>query len=200
MAQIIEGEPIAIRATHSFVDPKSGAEFMLNEMVSGSFQWGTGRDARIVSELDEVCMFSPHIQARVKTWLEKNGHRQAYQDRIHADIQAKAESEPGSIDARLAALEPQFPGLRAELIATIDEVLVKTGVVKDPSNRGMQANADGAQTNERRLGGKLTELSNEELRIMQRQGYHVTPGSAPRSFDPQVTGEEADVVEESLTL
>lgn len=153
------------------------ADLILFKLMSGAYQFGIGRDAKIVTELAEVGAFGPKIQQDVAKWLLANGPRKAMQDKVAADVHEQSMAEPGSIDARLALLDQAAPGLKGEITSLIDSILVKHGLV--------QAASDAPIGTGPKPAGRYRQATPEEVRIMAKAGLPLDPNNPPKVWDPE---------------
>lgn len=164
-------------ASYAYSNRQTNEDHHLFELASGAFQWGSGREAKIVQSVEEVKMFHPTLVARVAQWLARNGPRLAYQDKVSADIQEQAHAQMGSVDARLAVLETANPGLRADILRLLDQKLVSLGLVPNPTS----ASPEEDPTATRRA--HLRELNAKEQHLLAKSGKMI-PGQQPKAFDP----------------
>lgn len=191
MQELSNGRDL-VHQSFSVFNPKTNEQYQLFELKSGAFQWGTGRDAKIVSSVDEVLVFGPHISARVEAWLKRNGPKLAYQEKVRQDIQEQSGSLPGSLDSRVAMLEQMNPGLKADIQALLDAKLVQAGLVPDPSSMGL--------TSTPAPNPRLKQLSREERALLAKRGIQFAPGTEPRSFDPDSIDFDSDGPELSADM
>ena len=102
---------------------------LLHELVNGSFQFGAGSDADIVTDLEQVSMFPAAVQAKVQTWLERDGVSQAKKDKNAVILAEQAtKSGPGVLDAMVEQLGPEVKG---EVVALLKSFLQNLGKVPD---------------------------------------------------------------------
>ncbi len=119
--QVMEKE--FIRVSHAEGDR------LLHELVNGSFQFGAGVDADIVTDLEQVSMFPAAVQAKVQTWLERDGVSQAKKDKNAVILAEQAtKSGPGVLDAMVEQLGPEVKG---EVVALLKSFLQNLGKVPD---------------------------------------------------------------------
>ena len=84
---------------------------LLHELGNGSFQFGSGSDADIVTDLEQVLMFPDKVQKRVQAWLERDGVSQAKKAKNAVLLQEQAEkSGPGVLDTLVRELRPALQG------------------------------------------------------------------------------------------
>lgn len=102
---------------------------LLHELVNGSFQFGAGADAHIVTDLEQVEMFPKAVQAKVQAWLERDGVSQAKKDKNAVILAEQAtKSGPGVIDAMVEQLGPEVKG---EIVALFKSFLQGLGKMPD---------------------------------------------------------------------
>lgn len=105
---------------------------LLHELVNGSFQFGAGLDADIVTNMEQVAMFPKPVQDRVQAWLERDGVSQAKKDKNAVILAEQAtKSGPGVLDAMVEQLGPEVKG---EVVALFKSFLQNLGKMpeKDP--------------------------------------------------------------------
>lgn len=147
----------------------------LLRLMSGAYQFGVGKDARIVTDLAEVADFGPTVQGEVGAWLAANGPRVAMQHKVDQDIHEQAMAAPGSLDARLALLENISPGLKGEVQALLDSILVKHGLVHAASDAPAPA----------RNVGHHRPATTDEIRAMAKSGLPYDPEHPPKVWEPE---------------
>jgi hypothetical protein len=152
----------------------AAGDLQLIKLVSGAFQFGVGKDARIVTDLAEVGSFGPHVQMEVSQWLQANGPRTAMQDKTQQDIHEQSMATPGSLDARLALLENVSPGLKGEVQALLDAILIKHGLVHAASDAPPPT----------KNAGYHRAANEDEIRAMAKAGMPFDPEHPPKVWEP----------------
>jgi hypothetical protein len=114
---------------------------LLHELVNGSFQFGAGSDADIVTDLEQVSMFPDKVQARVQAWLERDGVSQARKDKNQVLLQEQAQkSGPGVLDAMAEKLGPE---MKAQLMGLIGDFLKSAGTIPEKEPETVQQLSEG---------------------------------------------------------
>lgn len=166
----------------------AAGDLQLIRLMSGAYQFGVGKDARIVTALSEVGEFGPDVQKEVSLWLQANGPRTAMQDKTQQDIHEQSMATPGSMDARLALLEQVSPGLKGEIQALIDGILIKHGLVHAASDAPPPA----------KQAGRYRQATQDEIRQMSKAGLPYDPNNPPKMWDPEgeLAGSASDLHDE----
>lgn len=109
---------------------------MLFELINGSFQYGTGIEAQIITDLEEVSMFSKAVQAKVKAWLERSGPVEAKKDKNAILLAEQAtKTGPGVLDAMVDQLGPEMKG---EIVSLFKSFLESFGKLPAKSPEAVQ--------------------------------------------------------------
>lgn len=167
------GEGRQDRIVSTFTATIDGGDYQLHKTASGNFQFGVGKDAKILTVLDEAAMFGPEVQAQVAQWLEGQGPQKAMQEKISADIHEASMTRPGDVDSRLELLEQASPGIKGEILSLIDGILEKKGLVSSPTGSGRG-----------QAGGVMREATSAEIDQMLKSGMKFDPAHPPKVFDP----------------
>lgn len=115
---------------------------LLHELVNGSFQFGAGADAHIVTDLEQVEMFPKAVQARVQAWLERDGVSQAKKDKNAVILAEQAtKSGPGVLDAMVEQLGPEAKG---EIVALFRSFLQGLGKMPEKEPETVQKLQSGS--------------------------------------------------------
>lgn len=104
----------------------------LHRTPSG-FQFGLGRDAQIITNMDEVKDFHPSVQTQVQAWLNAGGVKQANQARTEQEISDRASELPGTLDAMAEKLGP---GVKAQIYEMLKSFVQGGGITSSipPAN------------------------------------------------------------------
>lgn len=114
---------------------------LLHELVNGSFQFGAGSDADIVTDLEQVLMFPDKVQKRVQAWLERDGVSQAKKAKNAVLLQEQAEkSGPGVLDTLVRELSPDLQGA---LVSLVKDFLKQAGKVPETEAPVLQKLPEG---------------------------------------------------------
>lgn len=98
----------------------------LHRTPSG-FQFGLGKDAQIVTHIDEVKGFHPSVQVQVQAWLNQGGVKKANQARTEQEISDRASEGPGTLDAMAEKLGP---GVKAQIYEMLKSFVQGGGVTQ----------------------------------------------------------------------
>lgn len=178
-----------VRQTFSVQRPD--LDIKLHQTQSGAFQFGVGRDAKIVTRLEDVEPFGPQIRAMVEAWLTAHGPQTAYQARIEQDLHEASEN-PGTVDAQLRLLESIVPGVRGEILAQIQGVLQQHGIIRPATDAPTPMLTRSARTPS---VGDMPEMVKAQL--LAKHGLH----NIKREFDPDLAeaiGDGEDVPDTTL--
>ncbi|MFQ5641848.1 MAG: hypothetical protein ACE5IR_28060 [bacterium] len=91
----------------------------LHETTTG-FQFGTGDNSALVTDISQVHQFNEDVRLKVAHWLDQDGVRKAEKSKREAVIADEAAILPGTLDAKVRQLGNSF---YAELMETIDRAL-----------------------------------------------------------------------------
>lgn len=109
---------------------------LLHELVNGSFQYGSGVEAQIVTDMDEVSMYPDAVQRRVKGWLDRNGVAEAKKDKNAILLAEQAEKAgQGTLDALVDQLGPEAKG---EVVKLFTDFLKSMGKLPDKQPEAVQ--------------------------------------------------------------
>lgn len=115
---------------------------LLHELVNGSFQFGAGADAHIVTDLEQVEMFPKAVHDRVQAWLERDGVSKARKDKNAVILAEQAtKSGPGVLDAMVEQLGPEAKG---EIVALFKSFLQGLGKMPDKEPEMVQKLQSGS--------------------------------------------------------
>jgi len=118
--QVIDRDKVVLSIAHG--------DLMLFQLVSGTFQFGTGSEAKIVQSVDEVKEFPKSVQDMVATWLSQGGVHAAKQDKRARLIAENAQREgAGMLDSLVAAVGGDE--LKGELMEVLTAYLKQRGTI-----------------------------------------------------------------------
>lgn len=109
---------------------------LLHELVNGSFQYGSGVEAQIVTDVEQVSMFPVAVQDRVKTWLGRNGVAEAKKDKNAILLAEQAQKAgQGTLDALVDQLGPEAKG---EVVKLFTDFLKGMGKLPEKAPESVQ--------------------------------------------------------------
>jgi len=113
----------------------------LYELPNGQWQFGKGRDARVVERLDDVAAFDEQTKKDVAVWLEKVKESQVKPVAMQAGVQGNVSAE-STHDRLIRRLENMSPEMEARILLAIENTV---GPVEDSLHAGEHVNshADG---------------------------------------------------------
>lgn len=118
--QVIDRDKVVMSIAHG--------DLMLFQLVSGTFQFGTGSEAKIVQSVDEVKEFPKAVQDMVAAWLNQGGVNAAKQDKRARLIAENARREgAGMLDSLVAAVGGDE--LKGELMEVLTAYLKQRGTI-----------------------------------------------------------------------
>ncbi len=118
--QVIDRDKVVLSIAHG--------DLMLFQLVSGTFQFGTGSEAKIVQSVDEVKEFPKPVQDMVANWLSQGGVNAAKQDKRARLIAEQAQREgAGMLDSLVAAVGGDE--LKGELMEVLTAYLKQRGTI-----------------------------------------------------------------------
>lgn len=79
----------------------------LHRLVDGTYQFGTGKTASVVSSVEQVSKFHEQVQTKVKQWLDGGGYERGIQAKKNLDLAESSKAMPGSIEALADSLGGQ---------------------------------------------------------------------------------------------
>lgn len=79
----------------------------LHRLVDGTFQFGTGKTASVVSSVGQVARFNGDVQTKVQRWLDDGGYERGIQAKQNLDLAESSKAMPGSIEALAASIGGQ---------------------------------------------------------------------------------------------
>ena len=95
----------------------------LLHQTSAGFQFGSGKDRKIITGPDQVAMFAESVQKLVSDWLAANGVFEANKEVMDRDIVELAKEQPGSLDAMAEKLGPD---VKAQLFQMLQSAIHQT--------------------------------------------------------------------------
>ena len=120
--QVIDKDHVVLSIAHG--------DFMLFKLVNGTYQFGTGAEAKVVRSLEEVKEFPAFVQENVKRWLENGGVQAAQQDKRARLIAENARREgAGMLDELVAAVGGD--ALKGELMEVLTAYLKAKGTIAE---------------------------------------------------------------------
>lgn len=75
----------------------------LHRLVDGTFQFGVGKDASVVSTIEQVKRFDEGVQAQVDRWLKSGGYERGMEAKRTLDLADSSQAMPGSLEAAIMA-------------------------------------------------------------------------------------------------
>lgn len=76
-----------------------GSSGDLLHRTTAGFQFGSGRERKIVTSVEEVESFGEEAQGMVRRWLEGNGVKEAQKHLMDREVAEQASEAPGTLDA-----------------------------------------------------------------------------------------------------
>lgn len=101
----------------------------LLHLTTTGYQFGTGRDRHLVTDLAQVEMFHPTVQAQVQAWLKANGVQDAKAALMDREVCEAANEAPGTLDAMADKLGTE---VKAQLFQMLKGALNQTGTSSAP--------------------------------------------------------------------
>jgi hypothetical protein len=113
-----------------------GITLELYELPNGQWQFGKGRDAKVVTSLEEVADFSEPVQKQVAEWLERRKNMPQAAPVIQGSV-----PQSGDVGSKLLqAIGLMDPEMKAKLLHSIESVL---GPVADSLTQAAPVNSHG---------------------------------------------------------
>lgn len=101
---------------------------LLHRTTTG-FQFGTGRDRKLVTGIDQIEPFHPTVQKQVSDWLAANGVQEAKAALMDREVCEAANEAPGTLDAMAEKLGPD---VKSQLFQMLKGALNQTGGASVP--------------------------------------------------------------------
>lgn len=93
------------------------------------FQFGTGRDRKLVTGMDQMEPFHPDVKKDVSEWLAANGLHEARAALMDREVCEAANEAPGTLDAMAEKLGPD---VKSQLFQMLKGALHQTGGASVP--------------------------------------------------------------------
>lgn len=119
-----------------------GSNGDLLHRTTAGFQFGSGRERKIVTSVEEVESFGEEAQGMVRRWLEGNGVSQAQKHLMDRDVAEQASEAPGTLDAMAKKLGPEVTAQLFQLLQSALDSKIE-GTPPSPSTASTTIDENG---------------------------------------------------------
>jgi len=176
---------------------------LLHRTTAG-FQFGTGRDRKIITEIEQVSMFQSNVQQLVSDWLGQNGVVQAQKHLMDREVAEQASEAPGTLDTLADKLGPEVKAQLFQMLkgAIHSKIETPPSPAQDPALAGTRTIVDGKPVVEDANGIRHVlpdpELVQHPHVIPTAGGVLLDKGNGHKEFVP--SDELGDLAEEEALI